>query len=391
MAINDREYFVIQSSTILLVDDNQNNLDILKCYLKPFNYNICAVTSGEKALKVLDKTNIDLILLDIVMPGIDGYQICKILKDTPRYAHIPIIFVTAKVEPEDLRKGLSFGAIDYIAKPVNEDVVIARVKSQLAQAQQLNLERNLMKKERKMADLGKMVADITHEVASPLGTMMLLVDYIQEQTLIIQDAFKQQSLDKKKFTHFMEQLTKALDHCRHNSTRASEIMLSFKEIAVDQCSQRLIEFDLLNYIENILTTIQPTFRGVGHKVLLDIEKDLIIHTYPGVLSQVITNLINNSLMHAFKDQQVGEIRIIASVANNQVYLRYSDNGVGMTIVQQQHAFDKFYTTKAGKGGSGLGLGICKELIEDTLDGTINIDSTVGAGTVFIITFKKTQI
>ncbi len=377
-----------QNSTILLVDDNQNNLDILKCYLKPLNYNVCAVTSGEKALKVIDKTNVDLILLDIIMPEIDGYQICKTLKETPRYAHIPIIFVTAKVEPEDLRKGLSLGAIDYIAKPLNEDVVIARVKSQLAQAQQLKLERNLMKKERKMAELGGMVADITHEVASPLGTIMLLVDHIQEQTLIIQEAFEEKNLDKKKFADYMEQLTKALDHCKHNSERASEIMMSFKEIAVDQCSQRLIEFDLLTYIENILATIKPTFRGVQHKISLDIEKDLIINTYPGVLSQVITNLINNSLMHAFRDKEVGEIGIIASVANNQVYLRYSDNGVGMTECQQQQAFDKYYTTQAGKGGSGLGLGICKELIEDTLDGTINIESKVGAGTVFIVTFKK---
>jgi signal transduction histidine kinase len=381
---------VIQSTTItiLLVDDNQNNLDVLKCYLKPHNYNICAVTSGEKALKVIEKTNVDLILLDIIMPGIDGYQICKTLKDTPRYAHIPIIFVTAKVEPEDLRKGLSLGAIDYIAKPVNEDVVIARVKSQLAQAQQLKLERDLMRKEHKMAELGKLVADIAHEVASPLGTLMLTVDHIQEQTVIIQNAFDKKCLDKKKFTEYMEQLTKALDHCKRNTVRASEIMFSFKEIAVDQCSQRLIEFDLLNYIENILATLQPKFKDLGHKVILDIETDLIINTYPGVLSQVITNLINNSLMHAFRDKQVGEIRIIASVANNQVYLRYSDNGVGMTTNQQQQAFDKYYTTQAGQGGSGLGLGICKELIEDTLGGSINIESKEGAGTVFIVTFKK---
>jgi len=381
---------VIQRSTttILLVDDNQNNLDVLKCYLKPHHYNVCAVTCGNKALKVLDKVNVDLILLDIIMPEIDGYQICKILKDTPRHAHIPIIFVTAKVEPEDLRKGLSLGAIDYITKPVNEDVVIARVKSQLAQVQKLRLERDLMKKEHKMAELGKLVADITHEVASPLGTMMLTVDHIQEQTLIIKEAFEHKCLDKKKFMVYMEQLTKALEHCKRNTVRASEIMLSFKEVAVDQCSQRLIEFDLRNYIENILAILKPKFNDLGHEVFLDIEEDLIINTYPGVLSQVITNLINNSLMHAFKDKKIGEIRMIASVANNQVYLRYSDNGVGMTLAQQQQAFDKFYTTEAGKGGSGLGLGICKELVEDTLDGTISIESKEGAGTVFILSFKK---
>ncbi|NQZ83324.1 MAG: hybrid sensor histidine kinase/response regulator [Colwellia sp.] len=376
------------TSTILLVDDNPKNLDILKCYLQPQNYNVCAVTCGEKALKVLEKVNVDLILLDIIMPGIDGYQICKILKSTPRYAHIPIIFVTAKVEPEDLRKGLSLGAIDYITKPVNEDVVIARVKCQLAQAQQLKLERDLMKKEHKMAELGKLVADITHEVASPLGIMMLSIDHIQEQTLTIRKAFEQRCLDKNAFADYMEKLTKSLNLCKTNSVRASEIMLSFKEVAIDQCSQRLIEFDLLNYVENILATLKPKLRYSGHEVSLDIEKDLIIKTYPGALSQVITNLINNSLMHAFKENQVGEISIIASVANNQVFLRYSDNGIGMTETQQQQAFNKFYTTKAGEGGSGLGLAICKELIEDTLEGTISIESEVGSGTVFIITFKK---
>jgi len=386
----DKEQVVVNSgtSTILLVDDNPKNLDVLKCYLQPQNYNVCAVTCGEKALKVLEKVSVYLILLDIIMPGIDGYQICKTLKNSPKYAHIPVIFVTAKVEPEDLRKGLSLGAIDYITKPVNEDIVIARVKSQLAQVQQLKLERNLMKKEHKMAELGKLVADITHEVASPLGTMTLLIDHIQEQTTMVKKAFEQKSLDKKNFTHYMEQLTEALELCKGNSARATEIMMSFKEVAVDQCSQRLIEFDLLNYVENILATLKPKFKNTDHQVLLEIESDLIINTYPGLLSQVITNLINNSLIHAFKSKRAGEIKLTASVANNQVYLRYSDNGVGMTEAQQHQAFNKFYTTKAGQGGSGLGLAICKELVEQGLDGSISIESEVGIGTAFIIRFKK---
>jgi len=239
-----------------------------------------------------------------------------------------------------------------------------------------------------MAELGKLVADITHEVASPLGIMMLSIDHIQEKTFAIRKAFEQKCLDKTAFTDYMEKLTKSLNLCKTNSARASEIMLSFKEVAIDQCSQRLIEFDLLNYVENILATLKPKLRYSGHEVLLDIEKDLIIRTYPGALSQVISNLINNSLMHAFKENDVGNIKITASVANNQVYLRYSDDGVGMTESHQQQAFNKFYTTKAGEGGSGLGLAICKELIENTLEGTISIDSEVGFGTVFIITFKK---
>jgi len=385
-----QELDMVESSTftILLVDDNQNNLDLLKCYLQSQQYNICAVTCGEKALKVLNKVSVDLILLDIIMPGMDGYQICKRLKNTPKFAHIPIVFVTAKTEPEELRKGLSIGATDYITKPVNQDIVIARVNSQLAQVKQLRLERNLMKKEHKMAELGKLVADITHEISSPLSTMMLSVDHIQDQTLIIKKAFESKHLDKATFANYMMQLTEALMICKRNSARASEIMNSFKQVAVDQCSLRLVEFDLLKYIQDIMLTLKPKFRDLTHTILVDIEQGLIIKTYPGILSQVITNLINNSLMHAFKKNQLGEIKIVASIANSQVCLRYSDNGVGMTERQQQQAFNKFYTTKAGEGGSGLGLAICKELVEYTLRGSIVIESILNTGTTFLIKFEK---
>jgi len=381
---------MIESSTftILLVDDNQNNLDLLKCYLQSQQYNICAVTCGEKALKVLNKVSIDLILLDIIMPGMDGYQVCKKLKNSPRFSHIPIVFVTAKTEPEELRKGLSIGAIDYITKPINQDIVIARVNSQLAQVKQSRLERNLMKKEHKMAELGKLVTDITHEVASPLSTMMLSVDHIQEQTLVIQKAFEGECLDKATFANYMMQLTEALMLCKRNSERASEILTSFKQVAVDQCSLRVVEFDLLKYIKDIILTLKPKFRNLTHTISIDIEQGLIINSYPGVLSQVITNLINNSLIHAFKGNKFGEIKIVASLTNNQVCLRYSDNGIGMTENQQQQAFNKFYTTKAGEGGSGLGLAICKELVENTLRGSIIIESILNTGTTFLIKLEK---
>ncbi len=375
-----------EGNCILIVDDNPVNIDLLRRYLEPEKYKICAVTSGEKALDVITKVHIDLILLDIMMPGIDGYDTCRALKKTPKFKDIPVIFVTAKVEPEDLRKGFSVGGVDYITKPVQQDIVLARVKNQLSQVKQYQLERNLIKENLKMAELGKLVAGITHEVSSPLSTMMLSVDHILSQTTQVKADFEQGKLDKNMFCKYLSQLNDGLNLCKRNSERATNIMLSFKHVAVDQCSNALIEFNLCNYVEDILLTLRPKLKAYNHQITLNIASNIQIDSFPGAFSQIMTNLINNSLIHGFQNGQKGKITISATLDGQWVKLIYQDTGCGMTEEQKQNAFKKFYTTKAGKGGSGLGLALCKELVENTLNGHIYLESEAGAGCKFNIDF-----
>ena len=379
---------VNKKASILIVDDNPVNIDLLRRYLEGEDYSISAVTSGEKALKVVAKIQIDLILLDIMMPGMDGYQTCTALKQSSQSEHIPVIFVTAKIEPEDLRKGFAVGAADYITKPVQQDIILARVKNQLSITSQMQLKRELLEKSNKMAELGNMVAGIAHEVASPMGNLMLTMDYILQKTAKIKQASAEHKLDKQGFEQYLAKLTEAANMCHANAKRATDLMASFKQVAVNQCSNKIIEFNLAEYIEDILLTLRPKLKKHPHTVTVLIDEKITVINNPGALSQVIINLVNNSLLHAFNQERTGNIEIAAKEEKHLITLVYTDDGLGMSSEQRQMAFKKYYTTKAGEGGSGLGLTICKELIEQEMQGQIELESTHGTGTKFTISFGQ---
>ncbi len=373
--------------SILIVDDKPLNIDILRRYLDDENYLISAVTSGEKALNILTKIHVDLILLDIMMPGMDGYHTCKIIKSDPNTLHIPVIFVTAKIDPEDLRHCFSVGAADLINKPAHCEVVKARVKNQLFQIKQVKLEKKLQESN-KMAELGSMVAEISHEVASPLSNLRLSIDYMVERNTKIINDFKEQKLTKNSLQDHLDKIDSALKMSSSNINLATNMMLSFKQVAVDQCSNNLLCFNLRRYIKDILLTLRPKLKKHNHEIILSIDERIELNSYPGVLSQIIINLVNNTLLHAFEDGEVGIIEIIALFDADKVEIIYRDNGIGMDKNSLANAFKKFYTTKAGKGGSGLGLAICKELTEEVLEGSLFLESSLGGGTTFTIILDK---
>jgi len=374
--------------SILIVDDNPTNIDVLRQYLKRDEYIISAVTSGEKALEIIPKINPELILLDIMMPGMDGYQTCKALKASDSTKDIPVIFVTAKVAPEDLRLGFAVGAVDYITKPVNQDIVQARVNYQLSLVKQAKLERQLMNKISKMAELGSMVGGIAHEVASPLSNLRLSVDFMREETDTLMTLIADNKLSKQLLTAYLEQMKESLTLCHSNTIRANELMNSFKKVAVNQCSNQKMEFRLHQYVEDIILTLKPKLKKCPHKVRLNIDDTITLNSYPGALAQVMTNLVNNSLLHGFSVDKTGHIDISASADGEFIVLTYQDDGVGMHQGQVQQAFDKYFSTKIGKGGSGLGLSICKELIEGELEGSINLVSEPEKGVKITMKLKQ---
>lgn len=386
MVLDDRNI------SILIVDDSRANIQMLSCFLEQENYKVFTATSGEEAIKLLAdlgcNISIDLILLDIIMPDLDGYQTCLALKNDMNTQHIPVVFVTGKTKPDELRQGFLVGAADYITKPIQQDIVIARVRNQVSKIQQSKLERQLLEDNEKMAKLGSMVSEITHEVASPLGNMRLSVDFMLNEVINLRNEYAAQTLDEEALVSFLDQLDESLRLCGSNAERGTSLLNGFKHIAVDQCSQKRIEFNLLDYVNDILLTLKPKLKKTPHKVQLNIDKNINVSSYPGALSQIIINLINNSLMHAFSDKQEGKITISAAIDEESLILHYRDTGIGMTKEQQSKAFTKFYTTKAGKGGSGLGLAIIKKLVEDELGGEITLSSEPGCGIHFIMRISR---
>jgi len=377
----------ISRYSILIVDDQPSNIDILRHCLMNEDYLISAVTSGYKAINLLSKIKVDLILLDVMMPKMDGFETCLAIKNNENTRHIPIIFVTAKIQPEELRHCFVVGAADLVTKPVHHDVVLARVKNQLLHVKQIQLEKKL-EESNKLAELGSMVAEITHEVASPLGNLRLSIDYLVERNKKIVHAYENHKLTRRELEKYFSKVDKALQMSAANINLATNIMQSFKKVAVDQCSNNLLSFNLLHYTKDILLTLRPKLKKHNHELILNIDPRIELNSYPGILSQVLINFVNNSLLHAFEKNETGIIEISAQYDPDHIELIYKDNGIGMDRKSVENAFTKYYTTKAGEGGSGLGLAICRELVEEVLDGEITLQSNLGVGTRFSVKLDR---
>jgi len=164
---------------------------------------------------------------------------------------------------------------------------------------------------------------------------------------------------------------------------------SFKQVAVDQTSLNRRSFDLQSTVSEILLTLGPTIRKSNHQVECDIAPDIVMDSYPGPLGQILTNLINNALLHAFEGMERGTVQVSASLtADGAVRLLVSDNGAGIPQAHLARVFDPFFTTKLGQGGSGLGLNIVYNLVTKSLGGTVHVASNPGQGATFSMVLPR---
>jgi signal transduction histidine kinase len=166
---------------------------------------------------------------------------------------------------------------------------------------------------------------------------------------------------------------------------AAELVNSFKQVAVDQASAKRRSFNLLQASQEIVATIMNRIRKSGHRLELEMPDDIMLDSFPGPLGQVLINLINNALLHAFEGRQGGLMRMTAvRLGPDRVRLAFQDDGVGIPRENLDRIFDPFFTTKLGQGGNGLGLSITYNIVTSLLDGHIRVDSTEGEGTTFTI-------
>jgi signal transduction histidine kinase len=164
---------------------------------------------------------------------------------------------------------------------------------------------------------------------------------------------------------------------------AAHLVTSFKQVAVDRASAQFRIFDLQHTCHEIVDTMSSVLASNGHLVEIDIPEDILMHSYPGPFGQVLANLINNAILHAFEGRTGGQIRITALFNKpNHTVIEFTDNGVGIDEQHLNRIFDPFFTTKMGRGGSGLGLSISYNIVTTLLNGQISVRSQIGQGTVF---------
>jgi PAS domain S-box-containing protein len=238
----------------------------------------------------------------------------------------------------------------------------------------------------RMASLGNLVAGIAHEINTPIGNALMVASSVGDRIAEFEHALANGPLRRSVLEAFVSSVRESDDLLQRNLVRAANLIQNFKQVAVDQTSDRRRVFDLATVLEEVRMTLVPRFKHSPYRLELDAEVGVSLDSYPGALGQVVTNLIENALVHAFDGCESGVIRIDAKRHNaDQVHIVCADDGAGIPAELRSRIFDPFFTTKLGKGGSGLGLSIVLNLVRDLLGGEMVVESELGAGTRFLIT------
>ena len=237
---------------------------------------------------------------------------------------------------------------------------------------------------RRMAALARMVAGMSHEINTPVGIALTAVTHLEESIAALKQSVQEGKLRRSEMEHFLANAGESIILARANVQRAGELVRSFKRVAVDESSEARRQFDLANYLSEVILSLRPLLKRLPHQIVVDCPSGIALDSYPGALAQVLSNLVMNAVEHAFQEGQAGIIRIECRKCDDSVEITFRDDGNGILEADQEHLFEPFFTTRGNTGGSGLGLHIVFNLVSKVLKGTINCFSKVGQGTSFTI-------
>jgi signal transduction histidine kinase len=417
---------------ILVVDDMIANLEVLGETLTEAGYTVATAIDGDRALKRVRSHPPDLILLDVQMPGISGFETCQQLKSDSVSASIPVIFMTALSDTESKVKGFELGAVDYITKPFQEQELLARVHTHLqlhhinkhleqvvaARTEELQTALNQLRQSQlqlvqneKMLALGNLVAGVAHEINNPLsfiaGNLQPAQDYIHDLLKLI-DGYQvelphpsstlQTLVEEMDLDYVREDLPKLIESMKDGVNRIRHISTSLRTFSrLD--SDRPIPFNLHDGIDSTLMILKHRLKANEFRPEIKIVRNYgeipEVECYAGQLNQVFMNILSNAidaLEEASKKRRLEEIHENPNqitlqtqmVDNQQVQIRIRDNGIGISREIKPRIFDHLFTTKAVGEGTGLGLAISHQIVVERHQGSLTVESELGQGTEFVI-------
>jgi len=262
---------------------------------------------------------------------------------------------------------------------------VAERTRELQQAMEnLRLAQDELVNSEKLAALGSVVAGVAHELNTPIGNSVMVASTLDEKAhefaaLIASGQVRRSAVDE-----FVRGCVDGADMLVRNLQQAHNLIFSFKQVAVDQTSERRRDFDLRTMVEQVMATLGPMLHKTAFRLVIDVPSGIIMNSYPGPLGQVLTNFVNNALLHAFDGREEGAMHLVARRLETAefVELVFSDDGHGIDAEHLKRIFDPFFTTRMGRGGSGLGLNIVYNLVTRILGGSIDVASEPGGGTQF---------
>ncbi|MCA1858217.1 GAF domain-containing protein [Massilia oculi] len=243
-------------------------------------------------------------------------------------------------------------------------------------------------RQEKLASLGGLVAGVAHEINTPLGICVTATSHLVQELKLTREELAAGEMTEDSLQSFFDIVDQSLRIMTTNTQRAASLVRSFKQVAVDRASGDIRHFNLCAYLNEVLLSLQPKFKGRKVKVEVDCPSDLVLDSSPGAVSQILTNMVMNSLLHGFEHGQAGTIVVRARLEGEQVVFDYADDGVGMDQETLGKLFDPFFTTKRGTGGSGLGAHILHNLVTGALGGTVKADSAPGEGLRYQLRFPR---
>jgi signal transduction histidine kinase len=264
-----------------------------------------------------------------------------------------------------------------------QNAALAQALNQLKDAQS-----ELVRQE-KLASLGQMVAGVAHEINTPLGICVTATSHLVQELKLTREELAAGEMTEDSLAGFFDVVDQSLRIMTTNTQRAAALVRSFKQVAVDQSSDDIRSFNLAAYLNEVLLSLQPKLKGRPVKVEVACAPELVLDSFPGAVSQIVTNMVVNSLVHGFERDQPGRIRIRAALdADGMVAFEYGDDGIGMDQDTLAKLFDPFFTTKRGNGGSGLGGHILYNLVTGALKGTLRVESSPGQGLQYYLRFPQ---
>lgn len=363
---------IIKKPLLLLVDDVPENLKIVGNIFKEANLQIAIASDGEFAIEAAKAQKPDLILLDIMMPGIDGFEVCKRLKDNQETKDIPILFLTAKNNIEDILKGYEYGAVDYVTKPFNPQELLARVQTHLelkfSREQSLKLNEKLKSI---ILSRDKLLSIIAHDLRAPFNTLIGFSNILSDEV---------DTLTDEEIKHFIN----IIKETSNNTYKLLDNLLSWTRLQQGKITIEKTLFNLNEIVQNVCNLLSSTALAKNVNITNEVDPSICMVADENILTTVIRNLISNSIKFTSSDDH---IYINAKKEEDSILISIKDTGVGISENVKEKIFTIDGNTStigtASEQGSGLGLVLCKELV-DLHNGKIWFASVEHIGTTFFI-------
>ncbi len=358
-----------KTSLILIVDDNPKNLQVLGNILKQEGYKLAAATNGPQALEFALKKGPDLILLDIMMPGMDGFEVCERLKNEPTVRDVPVIFLSARTETESAAKSFEKGAVDYVSKPFNTKELLARVKTQLQlkhATERLRREKEKAEEATKLKD--KFVSLVAHDLKAPFTTIVGFLELLRDDP-------------KNPLQQEQKEILGSVIRNGEGLVRMIEELLQISRFQTGKVSLEKTFFDGHYLTASVAATLDLLAKKKGINLENEVGPGTRLYGDMDLFAGVIQNLLSNAIKFCNK----GDIITLFAPSDQKATIAVKDTGIGMSKESQGRIFQHEEVTStrgtAGEKGTGFGMPLSRDIME-AHNGTLTLESSEGEGSIF---------